>query len=432
MPAIGVGGDMASPPEARGDEAHTPGNVSETQAGSGADRQVNVSTPESEKPADVYNEIADGQLPNDNEDVPQEREMIAKRENVHYPTWIMDNVIQVSSGDYHTMVIKEGGSLWGWGLNSRGSLGIGSTESQHVPVLIIDDVTAVSAGWEHTMAIRNDGSLWAWGSNDFGQLGDGTTEHRYSPVWIMDDVVSVTTSTAPDPGPFLGHTMAIKSDNSLWAWGANENGQLGDGTTEDRHSPIRVMEDVASAAAYDWSTIILKNDGSLWGFCRNWLHGYENGVAIDRKVHHWISDDIAAISDCGSMAIKNDGSLLRLRFWFYEDDVRTVQPRGYIVERIDRVAAASSGWSLVMVIRTDGSLWGWGNNWHGQLGVGPPTDIDLDPYYEDFVWIMDDVAAVSVGARHTMAIRTDGSLWAWGWNINGQLGIDTNKTDPTR
>lgn len=104
-----------------------------------------------------------------------------------------------------------------------------------------------------------------------------------------------------------------------------------------------------------------------------------------------------------------------------------------IVERIDDVTAASSGaLGTTMAIRSDGSLWGWGNNWHGQLSIEPLTDYDLDTYHEDPVWIMNDVAVVSVGARHVMAIRTDSSLWAWGWNIGGQLGIDSSYASQTQ
>jgi len=358
----------------------------------------------------------------------QESYIWAMPENVHYPRWVMDDIIQVSAGDFHTMAIKADGSLWGWGGNFNGTLGDGTTTDRDSPVWIMDDIIAVSAGWKHTVAITSDGGLWTWGDNSHGQLGDGTTENRYSPVRVMNDVVAITTSTAPDPGPFIGHTMAIRSDGSLWAWGANESGQLGDGTTEDRHSPVQVMEGVSDVAASSWSTTVLGDDGSLWIFSRNWFYGDENNSDIQHQVRHKIIDGVYGISDCGKMAIMDDGRLLRVGlFWDFEDGNLTWRTYNYVVmDNIDNVAHASSGaLGTTMAIRTDGSLWGWGNNFHGQLGVGAPTDFDFDSDKNLIpVFVMDDAAAVSVGTRHVMAIRADGSLWGWGWNVSGQLGAN--------
>jgi len=398
------------------DETGTPEPGIETvpEAQTDADQSDHNDTPEDDAHAEY---------------TPQEddNELLAIQEHIFYPAWVMDDVIEVSSGDFHTMIIKEDGSLWGWGGNFYGTLGDGTNETRRSPVWIMDDVVAVSAGYEHTMAIREDGSLWGWGSNFHGELGDGTTESRHSPVWIMDDVVAVSTSSAPDPGPSLGHTMAISSDGSLWGWGANENGQLGDGTTQDRHSPVRVMQDVTAVAADSWSTTVLKTDGSLWQFRLDWFNEDEGGTNAETQTHHLISNDVSAISDCGTMFIKHDGSLFRIgHYWDYVDELLAL-PLTYIELGIDNVIAASSGaMGTTVALRGDGSLWGWGSNINGQLGIGVPGDYDLEWNREIPVWIIDDVISVSVGARHVMTIRNDGSLWGWGWNIAGQIG--TNET----
>jgi len=154
----------------------------------------------------------------------------------------MEDVVAVSVGQDHTMAIKADGSLWAWGWNGQGQLGDGTTENRYTPVRIMEDVAMVSAGRDHTAAIKTDGSLWVWGLNDRGQLGDGTTTRRLEPVHIMDDVAAVAASGIT--GAFAHHTLAVKTDGSLWAWGANTNGQLGDGTTEDRHSPVHIMDNV--------------------------------------------------------------------------------------------------------------------------------------------------------------------------------------------
>jgi len=176
----------------------------------------------------------------------------------------------------------------------------------------------ISVGDEHSISIMTDRSLWGWGNNLQGQLGDGTNMHRHNPIHIMDDAIAVSAGWV--------RTMAIRGDGSLWGWGNNGNGQLGDGTYIQRFSPVRIMDDVI---------------------------------------------------------------------------------------------AVSAGSTHTMAIRDDGSLWGWGNNWSGQLGGGAASN------YRTPIWIVDDVIAVSAGAGHTMAIRSDGSLWAWGNNWNGQLGDGT-------
>ena len=138
----------------------------------------------------------------------------------------------------------------------------------------MDDVVAVSARGYHTAAIKANGSLWTWGSNHFGQLGDGTTEHKYTPVKIMDNVAAVSAGSA--------HTAAIKTDGSLWTWGDNPYGELGDGTTEYKYSPVKIMDDVVAVSAGTCHTAAIKKDGSLWTWGANSFGELGDGTTEDK------------------------------------------------------------------------------------------------------------------------------------------------------
>jgi len=175
--------------------------------------------------------------------------------------------VLVSGGSYfeYTVAIKTNGSLWAWGRNDYGQLGDGTTTNRRRPTRIgrDNDWMLVSAdGWDRTVAIKTNGSLWAWGSNEYGQLGDGTTTNRLTPTRIGKDNDWMHVSVGKN------HTAAVKTDGSLWAWGANDYGQLGDGTTTSRLTPTRIGMDNDwrfVSAGYE-STAAIKTNGSLWAW----------------------------------------------------------------------------------------------------------------------------------------------------------------------
>jgi len=213
-----------------------------------------------------------------------------------------------------------------------------------------------------TMAIKTDGSLWGWGGNGHGQLGGGTTTARLTPVKIMDSAVSVAMGAR--------HTMAVKTDGTLWAWGNNDYVFFDD----DCYilEPVKIMDSVVSATISTNHNFSIKTDGSLW------TDAFGSFVMV--------LDSVISVT-------AND--------------------------RHSNVYA--------MAIKTDGSLWGWGDNGYGQLGLGTRG------YVHTPVKIMDSVASLStenstIGLNrgiHTIAIKTDGSLWSWGSNMYGQIGDGT-------
>ena len=323
-----------------------------------------------------------------------------------------DNFSTISVGGNHSVAIKSDGSLWTWGENKYCQLGDGTKEDRLTPVKIMDGAVAVSTGRWHNMVIKDDGSLWAWGSNLYGSLGDGTTEDKLAPVKIMDDVTSISA------GSHYG--MAIKKDGSLWVWGENEYGQLGDGTTENKLDPVKVMDHVITVSAGYSYSMAIKTDGSLWIWGRNYEGRFGDGTTRDSCVPIKIMDDVKSISNGGdhNLAIKNDGSVWA---WGrnYDLGLGVFENRTMPVKIMDDVKLALACNHGSMVIKNDGMLWSWGHEILGSIGDGGMDDRSVP------VKVMDDVVWAVAGTHsegHSMAIKSDGSLWAWGWSSHGQVG----------
>jgi len=217
------------------------------------------------------------------------------------------------------LVIKDDGTLWGWGDNTFGLLGNGTTKNSSSPVKIMGDTASVSIGDYHAVAVKKDGSLWAWGNNEDGRLGDGTSLNSYAPVKIMEDVAMV------DSGSLC--SLAVKTDGSLWTWGPNQGAQVGNGTRAVCKAPVKVLEEVAYASMGSWHAAAIKKDNSLWTWGNN---GY--------------------------------GELIR-------NGDSTVPEKA-----MDGVASVAVGQNATYVTKTDGSLWSCGSNYGGILGIGTDTE----------------------------------------------------------
>jgi Alpha-tubulin suppressor and related RCC1 domain-containing proteins len=322
------------------------------------------------------------------------------------PTRIMSDVVAIGCGGTSTLAIKSDNSLWIWKYGNG------------VPEEILSGVVCATAGWDHYLAIKADGSLWAWGYNDDGQVGtdqsDMGSNNKIStvadPQKVMDDVVAISAEYYT--------SFAIKADQSLWGWGSNYRGQLGNGMSgvnTKESLPIKIMEDVSDVCTGGYHTLALKTDGSLWAWGSNSFGELGDGTQQDRSVPIEIMDDVIAISagSSSSFAIKSDGSLWAWGSNTYGDlgngisgeDRYELMPIQIAVD----VAAISSGNHHSLALKNDGSLWTWGFNEFGQLGDGTRQRSSIP------INILDEVVSINAGICHSVALKNDGSLWGWGY-----------------
>ena len=265
--------------------------------------------------------------------------------------------------------------------------------------------------------ITQDGRLYMCGDNRYGYIGDGTTEDRYTPTKILDHVISVSLGDE--------HSGAITQDGSLYMWGCNYSGQIGDGTTEDRYKPTKILDHVIAVSLGDDHSGAITQDGSLymWGWNSSGQIG--DGTTEKRYTPTKILDHVIAVSLGGehSGAITQDGSLY---MWGWNSSGQigdgTTEYRRYTPTKIlDHVIAVSLGYEHSGAITQDGSLYMWGWNRDGQIGDGT-TENRYKP-----TKILDHVIAVSLGGGHSGAITQNGSLYMWGANWIGQIGDGTTE-----
>ena len=274
----------------------------------------------------------------------------------------------------------------------------------------------LSLGDYHSGVIAQDGSLYMWGSNVYGQIGDGTTEDRYKPTKILDHVIAVSLGYC--------HSGAITQDGSLYMWGSNDSGQIGDGTTEDRYKPTKILDHVIAVSLGVSHSGAITQDGSLYMWGSNSRGGIGDGTTEVRYKPTKILDHVIAVSlqTGNSGAITQDGSLYMWGSNVYgEIGDGTEEDRYKPTKILDHVIAVSLGDDHSGAITQDGSLYMWGRNYYGEIGDGTEED-----RYKP-TKILDHVIAVSLGVGHSGAITQDGSLYMWGWNSDGQIGDGTTK-----
>jgi alpha-tubulin suppressor-like RCC1 family protein len=284
----------------------------------------------------------------------------------------------------------------------------------------------ISTGKGFTIALKHDGTVWSWGGNIRGQLGDGTSDDSTTPRQVgLTQVVSIASG--------YSHTIALKSDGTVWAWGDNVDGQLGDGTNLERNAPVQVtgLTGVVAIDAGYAHNLALKDDGTVWTWGRNnWGqlgHGNTPGSNTPIQVDNLTGVKTIAAGYDFSVAVKDDGTI-----WGWGNNISTqignaasasqltpVQINGIVWQEGDTIIANSNA---TFVLKADGTVWGLGN------GLGDGIYIAYPPRQ---ILTLSDVAAISSTTTATLILKSDGTVWAFGENNQGQLGIGNKNSQTT-
>lgn len=336
----------------------------------------------------------------------------------------------LSAGEYCTLILRDG-VLYGWGDNSYGQSGVGKTPSNFAPVQITtdNDWKYMSAAEYHTIAIKTDGTLWAWGWGNGGELGMGVQNIRVEfPTRIGRDTNWMSVSSSD------GHTMAIKTNGTLWTWGNNADSRLGIGPTPngrcDYPKQVGNAHDWAKAVAGDGYTLAIKKDGSLWAWGLN-----AQGALGTPTVYQVQQAPIPIGTDkdwdklftgwrgYASFGIKKDGTL-----WAWGFNLMGQLGLDKLIKNSERPmqVGTSAGWISVsngggytVGIKSDGSVWHWGDRGMGAQAIPQPLRFPGS-------WV-----SVAVGLDHAVVVGSDGRVWSWGGNYYGQLGVSSKVVGST-
>lgn len=330
---------------------------------------------------------------------------------------------------------------WAWGSNEDGQLGGGTTRTLPAPVGgALQDVTGIGAGFFHSVALLRDGTVWAWGGNNCGQLGNGTRDSTNAPIQVsgLHSVIRIGTgapsrsnlaikqdgslwewgysvynnqatcmlipqqvrepngngtfSDAIDVATGDEHKIVLKRDGTVWAWGNNGSGQLGNGGIDPSLTPVQVpgLTNIIKIIAGGTHTLALKRDGTVWGW---------------------------GLNSSGQLG---DGTTTLFR----RTPVQVLGPSGAGV--LSSIIDIAAGQEFSLAVRNDGTVWAWGGNFFRQLGNSNasyganPTPVQVEG--PDGVGVLTDIIDVTAGNEHSLARSENGEIWGWGKNEHGELG----------
>ena len=338
---------------------------------------------------------------------------------------------KLSAGSQHSIMLCANGSVKVWGDNSSYQLANNIINQSNVPIVvngITGTITAVSAGAEHNLVLQSDGTVWSWGLNSDGQLGDGTTNPSSVPTKIpgLSGVIAISAGAH--------HSLVLKNDGTVWGWGANYDGQLGNGTLASSLVPVKTskLSNVIAISAGSNHNMALKSDSTLW----TWGYNYSGQLGLGSTTDSLSPCKIPGLSkiigmDAGddySLAIKNNGTVLA---WGDNnngklgDGTTTPSLVPVAVNVLTNVIAVSAGYSHSMALKSDSTVWKWGADLPipQRKSHGVPIVLNFLP---EQVSGLSGIFAISAGSLFEIAYKNNQTVWAWGNNGYAQLGTGNN------
>ena len=342
----------------------------------------------------------------------------------------------IAAGNDYNCAIKANGTLWCWGLNADGQCGQQQGGViQPTMVEIEDSLDAkwlkVTAGDRHTCALRGDNTVWCWGNNDYGQLGDLTSSSKSRPSIVGGKWKYITAGDR--------HTCGIKDDDTLWCWGYNSMGQVGNNTTEDSIVPIKIGTDKWKKVSLGgMHTCGIRDDNTLWCWGNNAAGQLGNqstdsvSMPVQVGTDKWEEISAGNIHTCG-IKLEDSLGISKLYCWGQAKYGRlgTGSSSDSAVSSPQPIGDAS--WGKIAVaynhtcgMQVDNMIWCWGRNNDGQLGIDPEEGGECaEPAQLDTInfWLM-----VAGGRKHTCGIKESNTIWCWGSNEFRQLGFHAEST----
>jgi len=339
----------------------------------------------------------------------------------------------LSAGGQHSLFLCNDSIPRACGMNVSGQLGIGSTFSQKAvptPVGTLGGVAAVSAGANHSLFLKGDGTVWGCGANLSGQLGDGSTTNRFSPVQIptLSGIIAISAGNA--------HSLFLKGDGTVWACGQNNNGKLGDGTTTDKSTPVQLssLSGITAISAGFGHSLFLKNDSTVWGCGLNLSGPLGTGATSITESTPVQVSTVSAITKISagahfSLFLKNNGTI-----YACGDNDYGQLGDGTVIDRHSPVPinslsgiadiAAGAGTAYSLFLKNDNTVWVCGVNSGGQFGIGSSSGFNPNSTPVQ-ITALNGIIDISAGQYHSMHLKNDGTAKGSGGNASGQIGNGT-------
>lgn len=282
---------------------------------------------------------------------------------------------QVVGGEAHSLALTTSGKVWGWGDNYFGQLGLGTTTRHYTlptQVSSLTDISQIAAGSHHSLALQSNGTVWAWGDNASGQLGNGTLVASNVPVQVsgLSGVIQISAGES--------YSLALKLDGTVWAWGNNDYGQLGNETNTNSNVPVQTnISNAIQISGGGYHALALRSDSTVWAWGYNYYGQLGNGTNIDSNTP--------------------------------------------IQTNIGNATQVAAGGVHSLVLKPDRTVWAWGYNGDSELGDGTNNDSNLPVQVSKLT----GVASITTGSYHSLALKNDETVWAWGANYKGELGNGT-------